>query len=340
MLLLSPEMYDLLLRARSQSPTVNDRKQRPQAGGLEATVACGDDEANLQQLSLLNTSGNTSLLHIDPKSDVICLLYPTHEVNCSWSLESLEMKANVTTTISICNGDKTMQTQESKISTGSHSSLIEKTITELILHFNISLHDQWAVYYYKIDNESLVLPPPPDVKGSFKDNDLFITWGLPFCQIDCSNGILEYELHISDQEKPKYVMALQSYTEPNVDLTQSYTVTIRTRVSEYYAGSHHWSDWSHPVTIEAKQLTYQLTAEMIIAISVGIPMILLALLLVVCQRLSKRLFPPIPSPPPRYLHVLQNGDHFVSPDLAVKPDEEITLVFYSENEKTHKSRPI
>ncbi|KAJ0011853.1 hypothetical protein NQD34_012828 [Periophthalmus magnuspinnatus] len=308
--------------------------------GLEATVTdlCGDDAKDPGEIIIILQSSPTNTFHkqIDISStNFNCLLYPTHEVNCSWAFQSLEKTANITTTVSICHGGKTVQTLESKTSIGSNSILFEKSVTHLILQFNISLHSQWDVYYYKYESESIeVLPPPLNVQGIFKDSDLLITWDPPVCQIHCGVGSLEYELFINDQEKLKYVKSQLYYTEPNVDPTQSYTVTIRTRIREFYHGSCHWSDWSQPVTIKA---TFQLNAEVIIAISVGIPMILLALLLVVCQRLSKRLFPPIPSPAPRYMHVLQNNDHLVSPNLVVNSDAEITLVFYSENEKTHKS---
>ncbi|KAK7945088.1 hypothetical protein WMY93_000816 [Mugilogobius chulae] len=211
---------------------------------------------------------------------------------------------------------ETVQTWESKASVGSISGYINKSITYVILDFHIVLHDQWAVFCYKYENETIeILPPLQTFKDYLKT---IVCW-------------LQFELRTRDEEDVKHVESELSYTEPNVDLTASYTVRIRTRINEDCLGSYQWSDWSpsvsiHPNTTQT-DIYNPLNAEMILAISLGTPMILLALLLLVCQRLSKRLFPPIASPPPRYLHFLQNNDYFVSPDLAMNPDEEILWCF-------------
>lgn len=203
----------------------------------------------------------------------------------------------------------------------------------VFLHINISLQDRWKVYSYMYDQDMLeLLSPPPNITGAFKDNTLLVTWGLPSCVSICDSHCLEYELSLEGQEKPKIVHNLKepSYTELNVDLTQSYTVRVRTRIrlNECH-GSHHWSDWSEPVMVQAKQSTYSLNTVVIVAISLGIPMILLALVSV-----SKVLFAPIPHPPLKYLHVLQNIDAFVFPDLTMKHEEENVIVVYSEDEKS------
>ncbi|CAL9689044.1 unnamed protein product [Knipowitschia caucasica] len=293
------------------------------------TDSCGDDEFGFSDLLQLSSSANTSLIEIDEKN-FTCLFYPTHEIKCSWSFQFLGMEAKVITNISICNGTNPVQTQEYETSNGSHYDVIEKNITHVILHFDIVMHGQWAVYYYKYHYEDLeVLPPPSNIQGFFKDNNLIVNWSLP-CQNDCRVDHLEYELLIKDQGTPKHMSGKLSYTERNVDCTQSFTVSLRTRISEAYRGSYHWSDWSQPITIKAKQSTYQPTAAVVVAASLGL---LLALLLVVCQsfRLSKHLFPPIPSPPSKYLESLQINEQFVSP--AVNPEEEITIVT-TKNEKT------
>ncbi|KAF0047305.1 hypothetical protein F2P81_000938 [Scophthalmus maximus] len=73
----------------------------------------------------------------------------------------------------------------------------------------------------------------------------------------------------------------------------------------------------------------QLNTLLIVLISLGIPMILLAVLLLVrYQRVFELLFPPIPCPPPKYIHFLEKDDasSFFHPALSSKAEEEITEV--------------
>lgn len=167
-------------------------------------------------------------------------------------------------------------------------------------------------------------------------SDLVITWELPKSHTPIANDCWEYEVLLRDQEKPQLVKNELSYIVPNVDLTQRYKVKVRTRIDLTCYGSGRWSDWSETDILVPTQSPFQLNAGVIVVISLIIPMILLALLLLVCQRVSKRLFPPIPSPPQKYLHAMQNTDAVFCNDLMKNSDEEITFVFCTEDEKPHK----
>lgn len=305
--------------------------------GLEATTTDPCEGAIVNELYILS-SLNDEIKDINEK-DFKCLLYPTNSLNCSWSFQSLEKEAEVSVYTRICEHNRTAETQVSGGKEGSSKILIQrdKDLYVLLL-FNVSLRDRWTVYSYKYDTTPLeVLSPPPNITTSFTDSGLLVTWGLPSCRTYCAPRCLEYDLSLGDQASSIVLKESLSYTEPNVDLSRSYTVKLRTRIGHTCSGSQHWSDWSQPVTIQAKHSTFKLNLLVIVAISLGIPMILLALLLLVrYQSVSKLLFPPIPCPPPKYLHILENNDTFLYPDLTAKC-EEITVFDYIEEEKTHKS---
>ncbi|KAK5919209.1 hypothetical protein CgunFtcFv8_023117 [Champsocephalus gunnari] len=228
---------------------------------------------------------------------VYCLLYPTNILNCSWSFDTLQQDTQLFVNISICDGDKSVQfpdlSSEEKV--GSRSlALHDHKMSLLILHFNITLYDKWTVYASKYDHNMLeVLSPPQNISASIKDGGLLVTWGLPHSRADNDPFCFEYQLDMGDQETPK-------------------------EFSEQL-------EWSHALTVEQSKLNNLV----IVSISLGIPMILLAVLLLLRhQRLSKVLFPPIPRPPQKYKHFLEKNYTFnlFHPTPSAEPAEEITEV--------------
>ncbi|XP_078120765.1 uncharacterized protein LOC144526904 isoform X2 [Sander vitreus] len=260
-----------------------------------------------------------------------CLLYPTNILNCSWSFPTLQKDTQIFVNISVCDdhgaGHSLNLSSEERV--GSMSSILH-THTELyvILYFNITLHDKWTVYASPFDINMLeVLSPPQNISVSVKDEGLVVTWGLPHSRVDPYPHCFEYQLDMGDQERSKTLTNQLSYTEPNPDPTSTYNVRMRTRKTNICQESAQWSDWSHSVTV--KQSFYKLNALVIISISLGIPTILLAVLLLVRhQRVSKVLFPPIPCPPPKYKYFLEQNDTFnlFHPAQSAEPVEEITEV--------------
>ncbi|XP_068593900.1 interleukin-13 receptor subunit alpha-1-like [Cebidichthys violaceus] len=257
-----------------------------------------------------------------------CLYYPTNELNCSWSFHTLEKDAQLFVHISICDDDRAFHdlylSSEERV--GSRSlTLHQHEWSYVILHFNITLRGNWTVYTsgYEIDMLE-VMPPPQNISASVRDGGLLVTWGLPQNR---DESCFEYQLDMGDQEIPKHLTAALSYTEPNADPTCTYRVRMRTRKTHACQVSSHWSDWSHTITVEPS--VYKLSTLVIVSISLGIPMILLAVLLLLRhQRVSKVLFPPIPRPPPKYKGFLEKSDTFNLFHSAppAEPVEEITKV--------------
>ncbi|XP_070775088.1 interleukin-13 receptor subunit alpha-1-like isoform X2 [Enoplosus armatus] len=209
------------------------------------------------------------------------------------------------------------------------STLYRRILSSLSISAFVTTKGQFTLYTIRLGNESdrEVLSPPQNVSASIKDGGLLVTWGLPRSREYSNPSCFEYQLDMGDQERPKNLTGQLSFLEQNADPCRTYRVRMRTKKMGYCLGSPQWSDWSHTVTVEPS--VYRLNTLVIVSISLGIPMILLAVLLLVRhQRVSEVLFPPIPRPPPKYKCFLEKNDtsnlfHLAS---SAEPEAEITEV--------------
>ncbi|XP_023277696.1 interleukin-5 receptor subunit alpha-like [Seriola lalandi dorsalis] len=257
-----------------------------------------------------------------------CHYYPTNLLNCSWSFDaSQELSAH----ISICDDDDAVipsLSQSSNERVGSMSLTVQRhEAAFMVIQFNVSLDGNWTVKAYATNDmdQIEVVSPPSNISATIKDGNLLVTWSPPYNRSKPS--CFEYLLDLGDQEKPIPLKGEVSYTELNVDPTRTYRLRMRARKSHYCSGSAQWSEWSPTITVE--QSVEKFSILLIVSISLGIPMILLAVLLLVrYQRVSELLFPPIPRPPPKYKFFLERNDtfNFSSPALPPKAEEEITKV--------------
>lgn len=286
---------------------------------------------------LVRVQDSTEMEDVVDKTDVeekfICLLYPTNILNCSWSFDTSEKDIQLSVHMSFCDEDTVVHSlyHSSVERVGSVSlDLSEHTMPHYVmLHLNVSQHNKWKTYTDKYDMEVLeVLSPPQNISASIKDGALNITWDVPHSRSDFNPRCFTYELDLGDQEKTKIFTDKQSYAAPNADPSRAYKVRMRTVLENKTChGSPEWSDWSQAVTVE--QSAYKLNPVVIISISLGLPMILLAILLLLrYQRVTKVLFPPIPRPPAKYKYFLEKNDafNFFHPAPPAKTEEEITEV--------------
>ncbi|XP_026230242.1 granulocyte-macrophage colony-stimulating factor receptor subunit alpha-like isoform X2 [Anabas testudineus] len=284
-----------------------------------------------EEVKVQGSSGEENfLLKNEVNETFFCYLYPTNELNCSWSFQTLQKDTQLSVYISICSEDTVTQSwnNSNEERVGSHLwTLNEPMDLHFVLQFNMSLHNNWTSYTYVCEQDMIeVLSPPSNISVSVKDEVLQVTWGLPGNRLKWTEQCFEYELDLGDQERNKSLTNRLSYEEP-YDCTRTYRVRIRARTVKNCNGSPQWSDWSDTITVE--QQPYKLNMLVIISISLGIPMILLAVLLLVrYQRVSKILFPPIPRPPLKYIYFLEKNDTPSSfyPAQAAKTEEEITEV--------------
>ncbi|XP_028988589.1 interleukin-5 receptor subunit alpha-like [Betta splendens] len=257
-----------------------------------------------------------------------CHTYPTNKLNCSWRFHTLAEGANLSVSISICKDVSWGKIFQEKEGAWSHSFAQFKP-EDVVVEFNMSLADNWTAYTYMFNEEGMeVLSPPSNISISVKDGNLLVMWNQPFSHTTKNSNCFDYELDLGDKEN---IISLTrpdklAYTELNKP-THTYKVRIRAKKSESCFEGPEWSEWSDTIMLEPT--AYKLNMLVIISISLGIPMILLAVLLVVRhQRVSQLLFPPIPRPPPKYIHFLEKGHlpNLFYPAPSSMTEEEITEV--------------
>ncbi|XP_061926245.1 granulocyte-macrophage colony-stimulating factor receptor subunit alpha-like [Entelurus aequoreus] len=301
-----------------------------QSGATNPEVC--QEEQSLGDLQVLSSSGpQYELLDIEENKNFSCSLHPTNVLNCSWSFLTVQPGTRIHVYISVCDDTSTVRPRElvsDEPSGGTSVALEEREILQVVLHFNVSQGHTWAVYSYVYDAEMMeVLPPPGNISASVDDDGLVVSWELPYSRATAKPSCFEYQLDVGDKERPKLLSGQLSYTTPNVDPSATYAVRVRARKVSDCSGSPQWSRWSNTVKIEQSFHTVNVTV--IVLIALGIPMILLALLMVFRhQRLAEVLYPPIPRPPLKYKHFLEDNNiiNFYHPALSVKCEEEITVV--------------
>nr|XP_057923351.1 interleukin-5 receptor subunit alpha-like [Doryrhamphus excisus] len=303
---------------------------------------CNDDQSinNLQVLS--SSDPDYDVVDIEKNTNFFCGLYPTNILNCSWTFLDLQQDAELYVYISVCDNTSTVHPLSlvSEEHFGSTSmALKEHEMLHVVLHFNVSLQHTWAVYSYVYDTEMMeVLPPPGNISASVRNEDLVVTWQVPRGRAYYNPSCFEYQLDVGDKEKAKVLGSQLSYTVHNVDPSFTYGVRLRARKMFTCLGSPQWSHWSNTVMIEQTCETVNITV--IVLITLGIPMILLALLLFFRhQRLAEVLYPTIPRPPLKYKHFLEESSslNFYHPFSSVKCEEVITVVEETEPDKPGKT---
>ncbi|XP_056149677.1 uncharacterized protein LOC130124247 [Lampris incognitus] len=254
-----------------------------------------------------------------------CVLYPTNIVNCSWPFKSFPMDSQLSASVIVCDGDKRVDFYVSKEARLSELGwlptleiLCQNTVdfflrsVSVILYVNVSQPDVWTIYTFKHQPSHIeVLPPPSNISVVVQEGALLVSWSIPRSRSSNNTDCFDYQLDISGQDGLKHPKGCLNYTEPNIDPTRTYSVKIRAKKSESCLGSQQWSNWSHTITMAPSESPYKFNNMVIVSISLGIPMILLAVLLLIRhQRVSKLLFPRIPQVPLEYYHFLKKYDTY------------------------------
>ncbi|XP_037537925.1 granulocyte-macrophage colony-stimulating factor receptor subunit alpha-like [Nematolebias whitei] len=212
-----------------------------------------------------------------------CLLYPTLIMNCSWLFHTLEKDAHLSVYIRECEND-TLVDFESYVSVekvGSRSwKFNEDEKNHIVILFNMTRNGKWKVYASKYDVDVLrLLRPPANITALIKDGNLFVAWNLPNTKTTRNPYCFDYQLDVGEQETPTELTGVLEFSKSNAAPTHTYMVRMRTRVKDTCIGCGHWSAWSPTVIVE--QSVNRLDPLVIVAVSFGIPMILLAVLLLV-----------------------------------------------------------
>ncbi|XP_035761974.1 uncharacterized protein LOC102782806 [Neolamprologus brichardi] len=134
-----------------------------------------DDQYELGMVLIRTSAQQDSYEDLtDIKEKFICLLYPTNELNCSWSFNTLEKDTKLSVFISVCNEETAIKSLSRTFAerVGSMSLTVSEEISGVVLHFNMSLHN-WISYTYVYDMDTLEhLPPPANISASFNNDNL------------------------------------------------------------------------------------------------------------------------------------------------------------------------
>ncbi|XP_046883893.1 granulocyte-macrophage colony-stimulating factor receptor subunit alpha-like isoform X2 [Hypomesus transpacificus] len=260
-----------------------------------------------------------------------CFIYPSNKLNCSWTSHKLPDGSQYSASVIVCkkNAISTVDCVGNNVGGGTQSGAMvnchgevdairKDSADSLIFSVNVSTPNISCLYTTKFHFKNIVvLSPPANVTVQrVKGGDLLVQWATPYSQWNFGPNCFEYELSINNKE-----------------------VKIRTKPSGQCHEVHHWSAWSSAIDVPADTST-QFNPLVIIGISLGIPMILLAFLILFRpQRVSKLLFPPIPQPPKKIKLLLEREDLFqIVPTPLSKYVDDITIV--EEAEETPEKDPV
>lgn len=268
-----------------------------------------------------------------------CFVYPTKRLNCSCTLNGFPEDSQYSSSVIVCDKNKNISTVDCASEVvgdkvggiqghiiGCHGT-VDNSADSVIHQMKVSVNNILCLYSQKYNFRNIeILSPPPNITVErVEEAHLLVQWGIPVISWTSEIPCFEYELVINDQ-KLEIISGSLSHKELNPDPTLTYNVKIRTRTN---SGCHEiplWSDWSEIFEVPPSISTPPINLRMIIGLSLGIPVVLLALLLLLRPlRVSERLFPPIPHPPIKIRRLLEEDDHFVPPNLS-KCMEEISIV--------------
>ncbi|KAL2088099.1 hypothetical protein ACEWY4_016927 [Coilia grayii] len=258
-----------------------------------------------------------------PPLNISCAVDMQNHLNFSWDGQSLPGHAHYSISYLGCDGEEAvLESREERVSTPHYHTLIGNqamtdnvpvNLDDIILRINVSYPDLWYIQTQKWDIRHITkLDPPQIVNATVHGDDLFVQWDLPKTntgmeQLHC----FKYELNVSDEIKA--FDSTLHFTEQNIDLTRKYSIQMRVTTTNYCGKSLFWSDWTSvlavgPIRSPLTDLS-NVHIGVIVAIALGLPMILLAVLLL-CkfQRVLEKLFPPVPGPSIKIKGLLERDD--------------------------------
>nr|XP_023691879.1 interleukin-5 receptor subunit alpha-like isoform X3 [Paramormyrops kingsleyae] len=268
-------------------------------------------------------------LHRFLVKNVSCIVYNTHHLNCSLAVENVSKDAQYALTVhqgdSLLSCDSFMNNEARVVKCNGKID----HMPDFSIKINVTVANFRYVHcqdFEKVQIEKL--NPPHNVNASFISGNLYIEWDLKtdVKKLICFNFQLQIKSRIED------VLRQMNHTIPNIDQTQSYKIQIRVTKTDSCRRNDIWSDWSEPVVVNPLKKPDALNVLMICGISLGIPMFLLAVLLLFRQpRLFNKLFPPVPSPSVKIQELLEKDDviqghsphlHFLEIQSCLEPDTE------------------
>ncbi|KAL4608809.1 interleukin-5 receptor subunit alpha-like isoform X1 [Arapaima gigas] len=222
-----------------------------------------------------------------------CILYNNSNLNCTWVTLDLPVGAQHSVTVIQQRKNTSCDcfTNLNGTVTGCHGKI--DSYGDTAVQINVSFPNFWYIHKEEFDLKDIEkLNPPHNVTALVKSDNLVITWDPPTV---LRHKCFQYQIEINNELTD--VLEHTTYMKPNLALDKKYLIRVRVTKTSFCRENNIWSDWSETVEVSVAQKPFELNGLKIAAISLGIPMFLLAVLLVCRQsRIMAILFPTIPSP--------------------------------------------
>ncbi|XP_048834319.1 interleukin-13 receptor subunit alpha-1-like isoform X2 [Brienomyrus brachyistius] len=277
-----------------------------------------------EKISMEKIYSNITLppgLHRLLVKNVSCIVYNTHHLNCSLAVEGISKGAQYSFTVhrddSLLSCYSFMNNEARVVKCNGKTDYKDY----FTLKINVTVADFQYVHRQQFEAVQIEkLNPPHNVTASFISGNLYIEWNL---NSNLRNICFLFELKINQELLE--VFKQMNFTILNIDQTQSYKIQIRVTKTDSCRKNDIWSDWSEPVVVNPRIKPDALNVPMICGISLGIPMLLLAVFLPCWRpRLFNKLFPPVPSPSMKIQELLEKDD--VIQEMQFRYLEEIVKV--------------
>ncbi|XP_063050061.1 uncharacterized protein LOC134444796 [Engraulis encrasicolus] len=276
--------------------------------------------------------------------NVSCVLDMQNHLNFSWNGGSSTGHAQYTISHLLCQDDEAVDmVQEEGVDSTFYTALIDSepppsNDEHVLLRVNVStvLPWQWQVHTQKWMTCSILKLDPPQMNVTVQSDKLLVQWELPRARRRMAAHCFMYQICINEQVYS--FDSKLSYVVPELDVYRSYEFKMRVKIHDNCCYSNVWSDWTpvtevgpliSPSTKGGGVLESGVHIGVVAAIALGLPMILLALLLL-CRiyRVVDKLCPPVPGPSMKIKGLLERDDlvQQIMPQKSIE-DEEVPGVY-------------
>ncbi|XP_062383774.1 uncharacterized protein LOC134071169 isoform X2 [Sardina pilchardus] len=262
-----------------------------------------------------------------------CIVERQKNLNISWDSSGLPGHAQYSISYLFCSSsdEEIIKIHNKHVQGSFHHTLIPGQTDYITLLLNVSFPDIWYIQTQHWKVCAVEKLDPLQVNVTIQSNQLYLEWDLPKSRSTENPKCFEYELKVNDEVRK--FDGIQHYKEPNLDPTQKHKIKIRVKKTSLCCDpGDTWSDWTVIDLHKSADIPLDIHIGVIIAIALGLPMILLAILLL-CkfQRVFDKMFPPIPGPSIKIKGLLEKD--ITSQILSHKCVEEVTEVEVKENEE-------
>ncbi|XP_076159411.1 interleukin-5 receptor subunit alpha-like [Alosa pseudoharengus] len=256
-----------------------------------------------------------------------CIVDKQNNLNFSWDSSDRPEHPQYSISYLFCGeGQEVLERHKKHVQGPFYHTLIPDQTYHIILQLNVSYPDKWYIQTQKWEICNVEKLGPLQINATIQSNQLYLEWDLPKSTFTNNTKCFEYELKVNDEVR--IFEELLKYTEPNLDPTQKYKILMRVKTASHCCDSLFWSDWTVLDLDKSAEVPFH--TSVIIAIVLGLPMILLAILLL-CkfQRVFDKLFPPVPGPSIKIKGLLEKD--IISQIISHKCVEEVTEVEVKED---------